>query len=260
MTDAVDFNQPALRWRRGGLQPIQIIEQVWLDDLLGIEAQKARLVSNTAQFVAGAPANHALLTGARGTGKSSLVKAVLTRYADAGLRLVEIAPTDLVDLPDVVAPLRDAPYRFILYVDDFSLGATDHTLTALKAALDGSIEAPPENVLLYATSNRRHLLPEPKSDNLDAYNLDGEIHPGEAVEEKISLSDRFGLWLSFYPFNQAGYLEIVTAHLQRLGGMELTSDARTAALQWALGRGSRSGRTAHQFARHWVGSHQLDRS
>ncbi|PWN55736.1 ATP-binding protein [Abyssibacter profundi] len=257
MTDAVDFNQPALRWRRGGLQAIQAVQQVRLHDLLGIETQKARLVTNTAQFVAGAPANHALLTGARGTGKSSLVKALLTQFADDGLRLVEVAPTDLVELPEIVAPLRDAPFRFVLYVDDFSLGATDDTLTALKAALDGSVEAPPDNVLLYATSNRRHLLPEPKSDNLDAHNLDGEIHPGEAVEEKISLSDRFGLWLSFYPFNQAGYLDIVRAHLRRLGSEELTDEARTAALQWALGRGSRSGRTAHQFARHWVGSRQI---
>lgn len=253
----LDPDTLAWRWRNGELTAVHHPQQVAFDDILGVDRQKARLELNTRQFVAGAPANHTLLTGARGTGKSSLVKAMLTRFSDQGLRLIEVAPEELTELPRIVDPLREARQRFVLYVDDFSVTDSGPALTALKAALDGSIEAPPDNVLLYATSNRRHLLPEPKSDNLDAHNLDGEIHPGEAVEEKISLSDRFGLWLSFYPFNQAQYLDIVAAHLDRLGAMPLTDEARKAALQWALARGSRSGRTAHQFARHWVGSHRI---
>jgi len=253
----LDPDTLAWRWRNGELAAVHHPQQVDFDDILGVDRQKSRLELNTRQFVAGAPANHTLLTGARGTGKSSLVKAMLTRFSDQGLRLIEVAPEELTELPRIVDPLREARQRFVLYVDDFSVTDSGPALTALKAALDGSIEAPPDNVLLYATSNRRHLLPEPKSDNLDAHNLDGEIHPGEAVEEKISLSDRFGLWLSFYPFNQAQFLDIVATHLDRLGAMPLTDEARKAALQWALARGSRSGRTAHQFARHWVGSHRI---
>ncbi len=254
----LDSTPLAWRWRDDRLNAVEYPQRVALDDILGVDTQKARVLQNTRQFVAGAPANHVLLTGARGTGKSSLVKALLNPFGAEGLRLVEIAPEALTELPRIVEPLRGSACRFLLYVDDFSVTDSGPALTALKAALDGSIEAPPDNVLLYATSNRRHLLPEPKADNLDAHNLDGEIHPGEAVEEKISLSDRFGLWLSFYPFNQTQYLEIVTAHIARLGGgTAMTDESRKAALQWALARGSRSGRTAHQFARHWVGSQRI---
>jgi Predicted ATPase (AAA+ superfamily) len=193
----------AYRWREHHLQPLEHPQQVLIDNLLGIDRQKELLLRNTAQFVAGRPANHALLTGARGTGKSSLVKAMLHRFAADGLRLVEVAPHDLVDLPDVVAPLRERAERFLLYVDDFSVAANDPALVALKTALDGGIEEPPDNVLIYATSNRRHLMPQQQRDN-DEYHWgeDGELHPGESTEEKISLSERFGLWLSFHPFNQ----------------------------------------------------------
>lgn len=253
----LDHDTLAWRWRAGALHAIAHPQHVALDALLGIDTQKQRLVANTAQFVAGAPANHALLTGARGTGKSSLVKALLPRFSSDGLRLVEVTPDDLTALPNIVTPLRDTPLRFVLYIDDFSVADDGAALTALKAALDGSIEAPPDNVLLYATSNRRHLLPEPKADNLDAYNLDGEIHPGEAVEEKISLSDRFGLWLRFHPFDQQQYLALVAAHCRALGGQAPDADGERAALQWALARGSRSGRTAQQFARHWVGASSM---
>jgi uncharacterized protein len=215
-------------------------------------------VRNTRQFVRGLPANHALLWGSRGTGKSTLVKALLGEFGGQGLRLVSVPPHDLGALPDIVAPLRDSKLRFILYVDDFSVGANDPALTSLKTALDGGLEAPPENVLIYATSNRRHLLPEFHSENEQAKLIDTEIHHGEAVEEKISLSERFGLWLSFYPFNQDQYLAIVSHHLASLGAKTLvTGEVREEALRYALSRGSRSGRVAMQFARDWAGRGQL---
>jgi predicted AAA+ superfamily ATPase len=226
-----------------------------LSALLGIDRQKQAAVDNTRQFVASRPANHVLMTGARGTGKSSLVKALLTEFAPQGLRLVEVPPHDLLDLPDIVAPLRERPERFVLYVDDFSVGANDPALAALKAALDGGIEEPPENVLIYATSNRRHLVPETKRDNAEFHVEDGELHPGESSEEKIALSERFGLWLSFQPFSQAQYLDVIRLHLQRLGSREWTEETEKAALRWALNRASRSGRVAQQFARDWAGRH-----
>ncbi len=242
----------AYRWRDGSLQPIAFPSRVRLDELLGIERQKAELLHNTRRFVDGRPANHALLTGSRGTGKSSLVKALLGELSGAGLRLVEVHPHDLTDLPDVVAPLRGRAERFLLYVDDFTVAQNDPALAALKAALDGGIEEPPDNVLIYATSNRRHLMPEYRSENEEFKFVDGELHPGESSEDKIALSERFGLWLSFQPFNQATYLELVRAHLQRLGHTAWDEETEKAALRWALARASRSGRVAHQFARSWA--------
>ncbi len=247
----------AFRWHEGTLRPISHPHQVYLDGLLGIDAQKAELVRNTQQFVQGYPANHALLWGSRGTGKSTLVKALLSEFGGQGLRLVAVPPHDLCALPDIVAPLRTSPKRFILYVDDFSVGANDPALTSLKTALDGGLEEPPDNVLIYATSNRRHLLPEFHSENEQARLIDTEIHHGEAVEEKISLSERFGLWLSFYPFNQDQYLTIVHHHLESFGIKTTKEELRTEALRYALSRGSRSGRVAMQFARDWAGRSRL---
>ncbi len=253
-------NAPTLawRWRHHALQAIDRIDAIRLDDLLGIDRQKAALRENTAQFVAGLPANHALMTGARGTGKSSLVKALLNEFAADGLRLIEVPPHDLIDLPEIVAPLRGKPERFILYVDDFSVANADPALIALKTALDGGIEAPADNVLIYATSNRRFLMPTVHADNREFQWIDDEVHPGESTEEKISLSERFGLWLSFLAFSQADYERLVQHHLQQLKYTEWNKDIRGEALRWAQTRASRSGRVAQQFARHWVGSQQLN--
>ncbi|MDD3762784.1 MAG: ATP-binding protein [Nevskiales bacterium] len=248
MTDPI-----AYRWHRNALQPVQFPQVVRLDQLLGIDRQKQAARQNTEQFVQERPANHVLLTGARGTGKSSLVKALLNEFADQGLRLVEVPPHDLIDLPEVVAPLRGRPERFMLYVDDFSVAADDPALTALKTALDGGIEEPPENVLIYATSNRRHLMPETRRDNQEYHWVDDELHPGESTEEKISLSERFGLWLSFLPFNQQQYLDAVRMHLAALGHDGWDEATEKEALRWALNRASRSGRVARQFARDRAG-------
>lgn len=245
----------AYRWHGRQLRPIEYVQTVRLDELLGIERQKAALLQNTRQFVERKPANHVLLTGARGTGKSSIVKALLTEFAPHGLRLVELAVHDLIDLPEVVAPLRGRDERFLLYVDDFSVAANDPALTALKTALDGGVEEPPENVLIYATSNRRHLMPEARRDNEEYHWVDDELHPGESTEEKISLSERFGLWLSFLPFTQDQYLEVVRLHLGKLGHAGWDEETEKAALRWALNRASRSGRIARQFARDWAGRH-----
>ncbi len=243
----------AWRWHGGKLKPIQFVQTIQLDDLIDIDRQKAELVQNTLQFVQGKSANHVLLTGSRGTGKSSIVKALLNHFAPQGLRLVEVAPHDLIDLPDIVAPLRGKKERFVLYVDDFSVASNDTALTALKTALDGGIEEPPDNVLIYATSNRRHLMPETKKDNLEYHWMDDELHPGESTEEKISLSERFGLWLSFHAFNQEQYLNLVRLHLRKLGINSIDEEGEKLALRWALNRASRSGRVAHQFARDWAG-------
>jgi len=253
-----DHDALAYRWRRvaggGALRPVHHPHVVALDDLLCLDHQKAEVVRNTRQFVGGRPANNVLLWGARGTGKSTLIKAVFNAFAAEGLRLVEVDKHDLVDLPEIVDQLRDRPERFVLYCDDLSFEADDPSYKALKAVLEGSIVAPPDNVLVYATSNRRHLLPEFYRENLEARVVDGEIHQGEAVEEKISLSERFGLWLSFYPFTQDDYLRISDHWLDRLGAGATADPAiRAAALQWALARGSRSGRVAHQFALDWAG-------
>lgn len=243
----------AFRWRKGEMAPARYPHEVRLRDLLWIDSQKRALAQNTLQFVRKRTANHALLTGARGTGKSSLVKAMLAEFAPRGLRLVEVAAHDLQQLPDIVRPLREHAERFILYVDDFSVAANDPGLAALKAALDGDIEAPPENVLIYATSNRRHLMPEMVSDNEEYRWVEGELHPGESTEEKISLSERFGLWLSFPPFNQDQYLELARHHLKRLGIKRWNAELQREALRWAQLRASRSGRVAMQFARDYAG-------
>jgi predicted AAA+ superfamily ATPase len=250
----------AFRWRRAGavgaLQPVLHPHRITLDDLQAVGKQVQRVERNTRQFVRGLPANNVLLTGARGTGKSSLVKALLNKYARRKLRLIEVGKHDLLDLPDIVDLVAARRERFIVFCDDLSFAADEPGYQALKAVLDGSIAAPSDNVLVYATSNRRHLMPEYMAENLEARRVDDEIHPGESVEEKISLSERFGLWVSFHPFNQEDYLRIVAHWLGRFGA-QLTPEAERAALQWALGRGSRSGRVAWQFAREWAGRHGL---
>lgn len=254
---AVDWSAWAYRWvRRGAQGQLQAVAHPQLQDLdtlLGIERQKQELERNTQQFLAGLPANNALMWGARGTGKSSLVRGLLARYADQGLRVIEVDRSDLVDLPDIVTPLHGRAEKFIVYADDLSFEADDASYKALKATIEGSLAAPPSNVLIYATSNRRHLLPEYQSENQQARAVDGEIHHAEAVEEKISLSERFGLWLSFHPFNQDQYLAIVESCLHRLNAGALDAQRREAALRWALMRGSRSGRVAWQFARDCAG-------
>ncbi len=260
---APDFAvQRAFRWRRrsgrGHFQPVLQLHQIRLQDLQGVGRQKALVEQNTRQFVQGLPANNVLLTGARGTGKSSLVKALLNLYAADGLRLIEVEKHDLMDLPDIIEPLAGQPFRFILFSDDLSFGADEPGYTSLKAVLDGSVSATPANVLVYATSNRRHLMPEYMRENLETKYLGDEIHPGESVEEKISLSERFGLWVSFYPFDQDEYLSIVRYWLGQYGVEDADGEeARREALQWALQRGSRSGRIASQFARDWAGRHGI---
>ena len=254
----------AWRWRkaRGGagrLEAIRRFNTVRLADLLHIERQKDALERNTRQFLAGLPANNALMWGPRGTGKSSLVKALLNDYADAGLRLVEVDRLDLVDLPDIVERLHDSRGRYVIYCDDLSFDDNDATYRALKTVLDGSVLDTPDNIIIYATSNRRHLMPEHQSDNQGARIVDGELHQSEAVEEKISLSERFGLWLSFHPLSQDRYLDIAE-HWLRAFKADLSdlSAARAAALQWALLHGSRSGHAAHQFARDYAGQQALE--
>jgi len=245
---------------RGTLAPLPATHAIRLASLQHIERQKAAADRNTRQFMAGLPANNLLLSGARGTGKSSLIKALLNEYAADGLRLIEVDPQHLVALPAIVRAISDRPERFILFCDDLSFEANDPSYKALKAALDGSVTAPPDNLLIYATSNRRHLLPEYFSENAQARVVDGEIHHGEAVEEKISLSERFGLWLSFHPFDQQRYLDICAAWIAAMTPGDPPTDAewRADALRFALERGSRSGRVAWQFARDWVGARRLD--
>ena len=253
-----DWSVPAFYWRRSGrsgyLAAVHEIHQIALDDLLFLDRQKVELVRNTEQFLAGKSANDALLWGARGTGKSSLIKALFNRFRPHGLRLIQVDRADLIDLPEMVERLRGRQEKYLLFCDDLSFEADDASFKALKSVLEGSIFAPPNNLLLYASSNRRHLLPEYQSENLESRVLDGELHFGETVEEKISLSDRFGIWISFHPFNQEQYLQTVFHWLHRLGSPMPEQEAvRSAALQWALRRGSRSGRTAWQFARDWSG-------
>ncbi len=252
----------AFRWRKrsngaGFLQPVLHAATIALSDLHNIGPQKAGIEQNTRQFVAGRPANNVLLTGARGTGKSSLIKACLNQFAGQGLRLIEVDKADLADLPDIVDLVAGRPERFIIFCDDLSFEEGESGYKALKVALDGSISTQSDNVLIYATSNRRHLLPEKMSDNASYTHLpDGDLHPGETVEEKISLSERFGLWLSFYPFKQDDYLDIVAHWLGSFGcTLEQVDSARGDALRWALQRGSRSGRVAWQFAKDYAGRH-----
>lgn len=244
----------AARWsaHTASLKPILHPQRVRMKDLLAIDAQKATIDANTRQFVAGKPANNVLLTGARGSGKSSLVKAVHAKYAKQGLRLIEVDRAGLPSLPDLFDVLADAEYRFIIFIDDLSFAEHDLAYATLKAALDGSLAGPSENVLIYATSNRRHLMPEYHAENLDTRHVGGEVHPGEAIEEKISLSDRFGIWVSFHGVDQPTYLAIARYWAEQLGA-KTQSDFERAALQWALARGARNGRVAWQFARDWAG-------
>jgi predicted AAA+ superfamily ATPase len=265
---------PAMDWRRdhaanfrrhslaGYLEPVSTVEAIDLADLLGIEEQKQVIERNTRQFLAGLPANNVLLWGTRGTGKSSLVRALLRAYAPQGLRIIQVDKDDLVHLPSIVDQIRDEPYRFVVFSDDVSFEVGESSYKTLKSALDGAVYAPPDNVLIYVTSNRRHMLPEFETDNLGSMIVDNEIHHGEAVEEKISLSGRFGLWVAFHAFSQEQYLAVVrqwVAKLAKARGAELpwTGQAEDAAVAWSLAKGDRSGRIAYQFASAWVGERLL---
>ena len=252
---AIAFRYKKRSVNHGALEPVRHIGVTRLGDLKEIDVQKEKIERNTRQFVEGKSANNVLLTGARGTGKSSLIKACLNEYSNLGLRLIEVDKTDLVDLPDIVDVVSDRPEKFIVFCDDLSFEEGEPGYKALKSILDGSIAAASPNVLIYATSNRRHLLPEYMKENLTyTHTDDGEVHPGEGVEEKISLSERFGLWISFYPFNQEEYLAIVSQWLQFFGiDARKVPEARPQSLVWALERGSRSGRVAYQFARDFAG-------
>ncbi len=253
----------AWRYRRRGsgsagvLEPVRHVSTIRLTDLKEVDLQKERLLRNTAQFVAGHGANNVLLTGARGTGKSSLIKACLNEFAPQGLRLIEVDKADLMDLPDLVDLVAERPERFIVFCDDLSFDEGEPGYKALKSVLDGSVAQASDNLLIYATSNRRHLLPEYMKENLTYQHTDdGEVHPGEVIEEKISLSERFGMWISFYPFTQDEYLAIVAQWLRFFSVDEAAiAAARQDSLVWALERGSRSGRVAQQFARDYAGRH-----
>ena len=253
----------AFRWRRGSggrsggqgwLQPVRHVHRMKLADLQGIAPQIAKVEQNTRQFLEGRPANNVLLTGARGTGKSSIVKGLLNKYAKQGLRLIEVEKSDLLDLPDIVDSVAGRAERFIVFCDDLSFDGAEEGYIALKVALDGSVSTTAENMLIYATSNRRHLMPEYMSENLETKYIGDEIHPGETAEEKISLSERFGVWVSFYPFDQDEYLAIVAHWLKSFAcSSKAIEDSKDEALQWSLQRGSRSGRVAYQFARDRAG-------
>lgn len=263
----VDWSEvPAAIWQRrqsyGYLEAVRSIPGNNLDDILGVDRQKTQVIKNTEQFVRGLPANNVLLTGSRGTGKSSLIQALLNEYRGDRLRVIQVDKTDLADLLHIVAAVQREPYRFILFCDDLSFEAQDEGYKALKSALDGGIYSAPDNILIYATSNRRHLMPDYHSDNEGARVVDTEIHHAEAVEEKVSLSDRFGLWITFYPISQDAYLDISQHWLNRLADRygvesEWTEEVRMSCLRWAGNRGNRSGRTAYQFARHWIGQQLL---
>ena len=253
----------AIRWRckdrRSWLEPVKSLSTIQLDDLMCIDRQKQAIVRNTRQFLQAYPANNVLLWGPRGTGKSSLIKALLNRFRQDGLRLIEVERNHLLDLHDICDQIQGLDGRFIIYCDDLSFEADDPSYKALKVILDGSISATPENVLIYATSNRRHLMPEYMSENREAVYVEGELHLGETTEEKISLSERFGVWLSFHPFNQEQYLSIVDYWVEKLyGSVTEAEDMHKLALRWALEHGSRSGRTAWQFARDWIGRKRLE--
>jgi len=254
-----DWTGGAFRWRaqaggKGYLQVVNTPHKIDLDSLKNIETQKQAIVRNTAQFVAGRSANNVLLTGARGTGKSTLIKACWNRFADQGLKIIEVDKTDLIQLADIVDLVSPRPEKFIIFCDDMSFEEGESAYKALKSALDGSIAAPSSNILFYATSNRRHLLPEKMRENLDVKYEDGEVHPNDTTEEKVSLSERFGLWLSFYPFSQDDYLAAARHWVEYLNG-SWNDNTESEALLWHRSRGARSGRIAWQFAKDYVGRH-----
>lgn len=263
LKQSTDFSASAYRWQDQQLKAISQPKKMYLDDLKGIEKQKEKVMQNTLQFLKGLPANDILLTGSRGTGKSSIVRALLTEYESEGLRLIEIERDDLSDLPEIQKLIQNRPEKFIVYCDDLAFNAEDENYRSLKSTLDGSLQSGSSNFLIYATSNRRHLLPEFMSENTPMTRADvpqhTELHPQEAVEEKISLSDRFGLWLSFYPMDQNLYLDIVQHYLTK-AQMPMNDEARMNALRWCQARGQRSGRAAYQFSKHWIGSQQLKSS
>lgn len=253
----IDWNALAWRWQvkqgRGYLKAVDHPHHIVLDAICNVDEQKTEIVRNTAQFVNGFPANNVLLTGARGTGKSTLVKALLSEFSKDGLRLVEVEKEDLVDLPEIVEILRNRPESFVVFCDDLSFEATEPGYKSLKVVLDGSISSTSDNVVVYATSNRRHLMPEFMAENLQTQYVGEEIRPGDTTEEKVSLSERFGLWLSFYAFDQDEYLKVAQYWLMHFGISEMTAEIRQAALLFSLTRGARSGRVAYQFARDYVG-------
>ena len=255
-----DFSASAYKWQNKQLKPIVQAKKMYLEDLKGIARQKEKVIQNTLQFLKGLPANDVLLTGSRGTGKSSIVRALLTEYESQGLRLIEIERDDLSDLPEIQNIIKDRPEKFIVYCDDLAFNAEDENYRSLKSVLDGSLQSGSGNFIIYATSNRRHLLPEFMHENTPVQKVDvpqyTELHPQEAIEEKISLSDRFGLWLSFYPMDQNLYLEIVEHYLNK-AEMQMTDEARAESLRWCQSRGQRSGRSAYQFSKHWIGSQKL---
>jgi predicted AAA+ superfamily ATPase len=257
----IDWNALAWRWQvkqgRGYLKAVDHPHHIVLDAICNVDEQKSEIVRNTAQFVKGFPANNVLLTGARGTGKSTLVKALLSEFSKDGLRLVEVEKEDLVDLPEIVEMLRNRPEYFIVFCDDLSFEATEPGYKSLKVVLDGSISSTSDNVVVYATSNRRHLMPEFMAENLQTQYVGEEIRPGDTTEEKVSLSERFGLWLSFYAFDQDEYLKVAQYWLMHFGISEMTVEIRQAALLFSLTRGARSGRVAYQFARDYVGRSAL---
>ncbi len=257
---ATDFSAIAFRWEHQQLVAITQPKQMYLDDLKGIERQKEKIIQNTLQFLHGLPANDVLLTGSRGTGKSSIVRALLTEYATQGLRLIEIERDDLSDLPKIQKLIADRNEKFIVYCDDLAFNAEDENYRSLKSVLDGSLQSGSSNFIIYATSNRRHLLPEFMHENTPVRRVDvpqyTELHPQEAIEEKISLSDRFGLWLSFYPMDQTLYLDIVQHYILK-AKLDYNDTVRGESLKWCQARGQRSGRAAYQFSKHWIGSQNL---
>lgn len=256
----IDFSAPAFKWQNKQLKALHQPKIIDLEDLKGIERQKEKLLQNTEQFLQGFPANDVLLTGSRGTGKSSIVRSLLSKYVDQGLRLIEIERDDLADLPEIQKLIQNRPEKFIVYCDDLAFNAEDENYRSLKSVLDGSLQSGSNNFIIYATSNRRHLLPEFMHENTPVKRVDvpqyTELHPQEAIEEKISLSDRFGLWLSFYPMDQNLYLEIVEHYLAK-ENISFTDFVRAESLRWCQARGQRSGRAAYQFSKHWIGSQQL---
>ena len=257
-----DFSAIAFKWVNQELIAIQQPKKMYLEDLKGIERQKDKIIQNTLQFLNGLPANDVLLTGSRGTGKSSIVRALLTEYSDQGLRLIEIERDDLSDLPKIQKLIEQRPEKFIVYCDDLAFNAEDENYRSLKSVLDGSLQSGSSNFIIYATSNRRHLLPEFMHENTPVRKVDvpqyTELHPQEAIEEKISLSDRFGMWLSFYPMDQQLYLQIVEHYIVK-AGLEYNDIVRGESLKWCQARGQRSGRAAYQFSKHWIGSKNLEK-